>query len=256
MVLEFTGRLGDVVQELDQEIEQALAEGPRGVICDLMTVTGSDEPPALSMLAAAGRHVRDWPAVPVAVACPDPRVRQALAADPLGGQLILTASMPPAASAVLATPIPEVRWLRLTPHLTSARGSRNFVTRTLLEWGLDPMVNTASLVVSELATNSMIHAGTDIELSVAWHLGALRLGVRDHNPDLPCPRIAHLDEHGRGLTVVTALSCAFGVLPTADGGKVVWAVLNAARPHPTTNPPPRTRTHAAPIRADRAQPLG
>jgi anti-sigma regulatory factor (Ser/Thr protein kinase) len=237
VVLEFTGRLGDVVEDLDRAIEHALAEEPRGVICDLTTVTGGAEPAALSMLASAGRHVRDWPAIPVAVACPDWRVREALAADPRGGQLILTASMPPAASAVLATPVPDVRWLRLTPHPTSPRASRNFVTRTLLEWGLDPLVHAACLVVSELVTNSIIHAGTDIELSVAWHLGALRLTVRDNSPDLPRPRIAHFGEHGRGLTVVTALSRAFGVLPSATGGKVVWAVINAARPHPPTSPP-------------------
>jgi hypothetical protein len=51
---------------------------------------------------------------------------------------------------------------------------------------------------------------------------------------MPRPRLAHyLNEHRRGLTVAAALCRAFGVLPTAAGGKVVWAVLNAARPHPT-----------------------
>ena len=36
-----------------------------------------------SLRLPAGRHVRDWPAIPVAVACPDPRVRAALC-DHLG----------------------------------------------------------------------------------------------------------------------------------------------------------------------------
>jgi hypothetical protein len=237
VVLQYNGRLGDLVAEMDQAIGLALAEGPRGIICDLMTVTGYAEPAALAMLATAGRHVRDWPGTPVALACPDPRIREALATDPLGRHLIVTASMPPAASAVLATPLPDVRRLRLTPHPTSPKASRNFVTRTLIEWGLGPLVHSASLVVSELVTNAIIHAGTDIEVSVAWHLGALRLSVRDNSPDLPRPRIAGLDEHGRGLTVVTALSRAFGALPTTEGGKVVWAVLNPARPHPTTSRP-------------------
>jgi len=92
------------------------------------------------------------------------------------------------------------------------------------------------LVVSELVTNSTIHAGTAIELSVAWNLGLLRLTVRDHSPDLPRQQYPQFgDVHGRGLSVVAALSRDFGVLPTADGGKLVWAVLNAARPKPMAN---------------------
>src|SRR6185436_12113949 len=139
----------------------------------------------VELLATAGRHVRDWPGTPVAVACPDPKVREALRAHPLGGQLIVTASILPAVSAVLATPVLAVEWLRLAPHPTAPRAARNFVARVLPHWGLDALIPSASLVVSELVTNSTIHAGTDIALSLAWNRGALRLAVRDNTPDLP-----------------------------------------------------------------------
>jgi len=89
-------------------------------------------------------------------------------------------------------------------------------------------------VISQLVTNSTIHAGTDIDLSIAWNMEALRLTVRDTSPDLPRQRHPHLGVHGRGTSLVQALSRTFGVLPTADSGKVVWDVLNAARPHPRT----------------------
>jgi hypothetical protein len=56
------------------------------------------------MLAMAGRHVRDWPGIPVAVTCPDPQVREKLRAHPLGGHLIVTESIFAAVSAVLSTP--------------------------------------------------------------------------------------------------------------------------------------------------------
>jgi hypothetical protein len=236
VVLEVAGRLGDVVQDVDRAIQLALADKPRGVVCDLSAVLEGVEPDAIGVLAKAGRHVRDWPAIPIAVACPDPRVREALRVLHLGGHLIVTESMLPAISAVLATPIPDVDCLRLTPHPTAPRASRNLIARALLDWGLGPLVPAASLVVSELVTNSTIHAGTDIELSVAWSLGLLRVTVRDNSPDLPRRLYPQLDDvHGRGLSVVTALSRAFGVLPTAEGGKVVWAVLNAARPRPPTS---------------------
>ncbi|HEY8821838.1 MAG TPA: ATP-binding protein [Dermatophilaceae bacterium] len=229
VVLEFAGRLGGVIQDLDKAVQLALADGPRGVVCDLSAVLEGAEPDAVELLATAGRHVRDWPGIPVVVAGSKRRVREALRFHPLGGQLIVTASVHQAVSAVLATPIPLVEWQRLAPHPTAPRASRNFVARTLLDWGLGRLIPSASLVVSELVTNSTIDAGTDIELSLAWDQEALRLTVRDNSPDLPRQRFSRFDQHGRGLSVVVALSRAFGVLPTADG-KVVWAVLNAARP--------------------------
>ena len=226
VVLEVGGRLADVVEDLDLAIQLALAEGPRGVVCDLSVVFEGADPESVELLATAGRHVRDWPGTPVAVACPDRQVREALRAHPLGGQLIVTASILPAVSAVLATPVLAVEWLRLAPHPTASRASRNFVGRVLSEWGLDALVHSASLVVSELVTTSTIQAGTDITLSVAWNPGALRLTVRDDSPDPPRQWYSELDLQGRGLSVVAGLARADGFLPTAEGGKVVWAVLN------------------------------
>jgi len=227
VVLEVAGRLGDVIEDLDRAIQLALADRPRGVVCDLSAVLLGAAPAAVEVLATAGRHVRDWPAIPLAVASPDPQVRETLHAHPLGGHLIVTASTLPAVSAVLATPVSAVERLRLAPHPTAPRAARNFVARTLLDWGLGGLIPSASLVVSELVTNSTVHAGTDVELSLAFNLGALRLSVRDNSPDLPHQQKNHLGQHGRGLTIVVALSRVFGVLPTTAGGKVVWAVLNA-----------------------------
>ena len=233
VVLEVVGPLGEVVEDLDQAIQVALADGPRGVVCDLSAAPKDAQPGAVEWLAMAGRHVRHWPAIPVGVACPNPRVREALSNHPLGRHLIVTASVAPVLSAMLAIPIPDVDGLALTPHPTAPRASRDFVARALVRWGLGPMVPATSLVASELVTNSTIHAGTAIELSVAWNLGLLRLTVRDKSPDLPRAQFPQfVDVHGRGLSVVAALSRAFGVLPTTDGGKLVWAVLNAARPKP------------------------
>jgi len=235
VVVEVAGQLSDVVADLDLAIELALADGPRGVVCDLTGILEDARPGTINVLARAGRHVRDWPAIPVAVTCPNPWVRTALSVHPVGRNLIVTPSMTGAVSAVLATPTPAVERLRLAPHPTTPRAARNFVTRTLLDWGLVSVIPCAALVVSELVTNSTMYADTDIDLSVAWHLGALRLTVRDRSPDLPHQRPAAQDLHGRGLAIVTGVSRAFGVLPTTEGGKVVWAVLEA-RPQPTTSP--------------------
>jgi hypothetical protein len=244
VVLDVAGRARDVVEDLDRAIELALAEGPRGVVCDLAAVSEGAEPGAVEVLAGLGRHVRDWPGIPVVVACPDPQVREALAARRLGGQLIVTASLFLAVSAALATPAPAVEGLHLAPHPTAPRASRDFVTRTLLDWHLGRVFRFASPVISELVMSSMVNAGTDIDVSIAWHPGTLRLSVRDRSPSFGRQRYSPLGLHGPGLAVVAGLSRVFGVLPTADGGTLVWAVLDAALPRPTTSRPRRVPADA------------
>jgi hypothetical protein len=257
------GRLGDVVEDLDLAIQMALAQEHRGVVCDLSALLDA-EPGAVDLLATAGRHVRDWPGVAVAVACRDPRLREALRAHPLGGHLIVVSSLFAAMSAVLATPTLTAARLRLAPQPTAPRSAREFVTRTLLEWRLGRVIPFASLVVSELVASSTVHAGTAIEVSVVWNCDIVRLAVRECASSAPGqPSTAQRPSHsgtqparagvlahtaprqelqGRELTVVGGLSRAFGVLPTADGGRVVWAVLEAVRPRPSTR---RIRTERA-----------
>jgi hypothetical protein len=235
VVIDVGCELEDVVEELDRAIQEALAEGPRGVVCDLSDLPEA-EASAVEILATAGRHVRDWPGIPVAVACRDPRLREALRAHPLGGHLIVTASLFSAVSAVLATASLSVQSRRLAPHPTAPRAAREFVTRTLLDWRLGQVIPFASLVVSELVASSTVDAGTAIDLSVVWDQGAIRLNVRDHGPGLPDQESPAVTLQGRRLTVVAGLARAFGVLPTADGGKVVWAVLDAPRPPPWSSP--------------------
>ena len=228
-ILEVVGRLSDVVQDLDHEIQLALAEGPVGVVCDLTEALEVAEPGAVEVLATAGRHVRDWPGICVAVACPDSRVREVLSVHSLGGHLKVSASLLTGITSVLATPTLAIRRLRLASHPTAPRASQDFVTSTLQEWLLGSAVPFASRVVSELVASSSTDAGTEIDVSVVWDRGALRLTVRDHGPALPGQRPCALDLHGRTLTVVAGLSRAFGVMPTGDGGKVAWAVLEAPR---------------------------
>ena len=102
-----------------------------------------------------------------------------------------------------------------------------------LDWAIQlALADGPRGVVCELVTNSTFHAGTDIALSVAWSRGALRLTVQDNSPEPPRQRFPQFDQHGRARSAVDGLNRAVGVLPTANGGKVVWAVLNAARPTP------------------------
>src|SRR5450631_4382309 len=104
IVLGVAGRSSDVVEDLDRALQMALADDEaRGVVCDLSAVLEDVEPVAVEVVATAGQYVRDWPGIPVGVACPDSHVREALNAHPLGVHLIVTESLFSAISAVLAT---------------------------------------------------------------------------------------------------------------------------------------------------------
>jgi hypothetical protein len=247
VVLETSGQLLDVVEDLAHAVQIALADGPRGVVCDLSAVVEGAELGPVEALAEVDRHVRDWPGVPVAVACPDLGVRQALAAHPMGGHLIVTSSLFSALSAVLATPALAVEWLHLAPHPTAMRASRDFVTRTLLNWQLGPAIRFARLVISELVMSSTMNAGTDIDVSVAWNQGALRLTVRDSSPSPPRQLDPAPGLQRHGLAIVSGLSRTFGFLPTADGGTVRWAILDAPRQRFSTSQP---RRNPAPARGE------
>ncbi len=83
----------------------------------------------------------------------------------------------------------------------------------------------ARLVVSELASNAVIHAGTPFAVSVRYTGSAVRISVRDWSPTQPVLRNGGpASLSGRGLHLVGAMAEAWGVDAGPDG-KTVWAEL-------------------------------
>jgi anti-sigma regulatory factor (Ser/Thr protein kinase) len=83
----------------------------------------------------------------------------------------------------------------------------------------------AQLVVSELATNAVIHAGSPFSVSVGRNGSTMRVSVRDCSGTQPVLRAPEPESlSGRGLRLVGALARDWGVEPGADG-KTVWAEL-------------------------------
>ena len=94
------------------------------------------------------------------------------------------------------------------------------------EWGAGTeLVATCVLLVSELATNSVLHARTGFSVELV-HDGALRVEVVDDDPRLPHLRDSRVDAaSGRGMRMVTALARASGAQERAPG-KAVWFELD------------------------------
>lgn len=225
LILKATGPLCDAVEDLDRATRLALCRAPRGVVCDLSRIVAPSSPGALRRLATIGRHPRDWPATPVAMAGLAPRVGERLSRLPLGPHLVITDAVADALSRIMRTSCPTARQLLLLPRPTAPRVARSFVRQTLSDWGLDAATPAASLVASELVTNAVLHARTDMVLSLATDRGLLRVAVSDNSrrsPQIP----SRSQSRGMGLRVVAGAARAWGMLPADTGGKVVWAVLD------------------------------
>ncbi|MFI7342955.1 ATP-binding protein [Streptomyces sp. NPDC050085] len=106
---------------------------------------------------------------------------------------------------------------------------RHSAAAVLEHWGAgDDLCATAPLVVSELVTNSVVHAASSPDVCVlVEYADGVHIAVRDTGRGLPAPRSAASGdaECGRGLTLVAALSTAWGTTVYGDGSKVVWANL-------------------------------
>jgi anti-sigma regulatory factor (Ser/Thr protein kinase)/uncharacterized protein YigA (DUF484 family) len=129
--------------------------------------------------------------------------------------------------------------------------ARHWVRRQCEELGLGGLVEDIELVVSELVTNAVIHAGTAIQVRLRPAGDGARVEVRDGRPELvPVSSgtglldLLELDDvddllsgltdldvetmTGRGMTLVEAVCDRWGVEALAEA-KVVWAEIATGR---------------------------
>ncbi|KAB1139854.1 SpoIIE family protein phosphatase [Streptomyces luteolifulvus] len=100
--------------------------------------------------------------------------------------------------------------------------ARNKVSRRLADWGLEDVIFTAELVVSELVTNAIRYGTPPVQLRLIRDT-ALICEVSDGSSTAPHMRRARMfDEGGRGLLLVAQFAERWGTRHRA-GGKTIWA---------------------------------
>jgi GAF domain-containing protein/anti-sigma regulatory factor (Ser/Thr protein kinase) len=188
-----------------------------------------------SLAAAAGRNACE-PLETLAdrlAACPDDGRDQRDDAALLAVELVTAA--PPSCEGVH-------RIFANRPVVT--RTARSYVADVLTAWGLPGVRETATLVVSELVTNAIMHTTGPIQVALR-RAGPerIRLTVRDES-DLPLrphrrPAVkaaGTLEPGGRGLIIVQHVADRWGIDLTPDGvGKAVWVELGATARRPTAS---------------------
>ena len=119
------------------------------------------------------------------------------------------------------------RSIALPAELTSVRQARLFARDVVREWQCDRLADDVQLAVSELITNAVRHAGTDVVMTLRL-TDELQVEVRDSHAEMidRTPRAPEdpFATSGRGLHIVAAVSSDWGVT-TLDDGKTVWFTL-------------------------------
>ncbi len=135
---------------------------------------------------------------------------------------------------------------QLPAELESVVAARHMVEAAARSWDMDDTVCTDSaLTVSELTTNSVLHAGSSVSVCVRRLGRGLRIEVTDANDHLPVvdaerpeDLLANRSMTGRGLAMVAATADRWGADPLPSGGKVTWAELGTGRRLVSSAPPP------------------
>ncbi|MFD7065686.1 ATP-binding protein [Streptomyces sp. NPDC059913] len=135
----------------------------------------------------------------------------------------------------ISVPEPVLREDRLdyVPTAESVSFSRRRAARLVREWGYPGLAGDAALLVSELATNALVHGAVEgrlFRVRLTLTGTALRVAVSDPRGErLPGLREATDEEcYGRGLLIVKRIADRWGVEPRAVG-KIVFAELDLLR---------------------------
>ncbi len=109
----------------------------------------------------------------------------------------------------------------------SAGMARRFVEAALTDAGLGDLAYTATLLVSELVANAVLHTGdAPIEVVIRATGDGVRVEVHDGSAVLPVRKnYSNMSGTGRGLMLVERMAADWGAEPTATG-KVVWFELD------------------------------
>jgi anti-sigma regulatory factor (Ser/Thr protein kinase) len=125
----------------------------------------------------------------------------------------------------------------LPPTPASPGVARRFVEAALGRREVDAdTVAWVQLLVSELVTNAVVHAGSDVRIAVIAQDDGVRVEVADDREAMP--QLLPGDRtrgDGRGLAIVERVARSWGAEPR-PGGKTVWFELGGDAGLPAGGP--------------------
>jgi hypothetical protein len=242
-----------LAQQVALALRKCLGDHPEALIVDLSALADPRTESAATWIGAQRAASELDPPLQLAL-CVPPGV-------PLAGRLLslcsrqhlpLYARVRQARVAIAGRlPAGDRMTVTVAPEPEAPSIARNLVGDACLQWGLIELLHPARAVMSELVTNAVEHARTELTAVVTRRGSGLQVAVADGVDRHPGvikqrrPRRGEpLDERGRGMQMVAATATAWGSLPTPRG-KVVWATLQPAREEKPAAVPRRRHPNAA-----------
>ncbi|MEN3610857.1 SpoIIE family protein phosphatase [Plantactinospora sp. ZYX-F-223] len=133
----------------------------------------------------------------------------------------------------------QLRRVRLPADRRTPAAARALVRSVLAETGLEELLNEALLLTTELSTNAVEHARTELDIEVVADPSGLTVTVSDFaagpiddvtaRPRNDLTDISQVSERGRGLLLVDHFASRWGTTHQATG-KGVWFRLDRKDP--------------------------
>jgi anti-anti-sigma factor len=217
------------VPQIQRTLLKDLSDQPYALICDLSEVHDLDPVCAAVFATMVNYPASRWPATSFALCGAQPAVAEILNRLQVPQFLPLYPGVEEAMDAVFARPPYLREELLLAPTLSAPAAARAFVQQVLRYWAPalpdSTVVDQAMLLASELVTNAVVHARTDLRLRLELRGDWLHLAVRDGSPRL--------------LRAVASD-------PNAPGGRGLWLVEHSPAPGGSTPTPMAARSSGAP----------
>ena len=221
-VLAVIGPVGSAYADsLVVAVQASLARRPRGVVVDL-TEACDLVPEAVAALRALAASASGWPRASLRFCSSSPEV-----ATELRGMTVHADRAEALRHIDDRSAVPR-ECIDLRDGLESPAQARAAVAAYTQRLGLQEIHDDLALIVSEMVTNAVRHAGPPVALEIQTDSDAVLIAVKDGSPDRPLPRVAAQEaEGGRGLMLVDLLSAEHGVRLDPPG-KTVWAAVKRA----------------------------
>ena len=133
--------------------------------------------------------------------------------------------------------MPEERRIRLAPDARSPGVARRMIVAALTKAGHDAVADTVILLASELCENSVLHAGTEFDVTLRIDAAEVVVTVSDRGAgpleqhlSQPRRRYGRAAAHGRGLQLLSKLATAWGTRHEQDGTHSTWFSVAIGEP--------------------------
>jgi phosphoserine phosphatase RsbU/P len=151
--------------------------------------------------------------------------------------------------------VPEERRIRLAPDARSPGVARRMIVAALTEAGHDAVADTVILLASELCENSVLHAGTEFDVTLRIDAAEVVVTVSDRGAgpleqhlSQPRRRYGRAAAHGRGLQLLSKLATAWGTRHEQDGTHSTWFSVAIGEPaFAPARPAPAAEPDAVPV---------